>query len=103
MTALQACVPSNVKEGNVRCLQFSQYTFDVFVQDLFYTWGMGRTLISANRASMLGSFAELATKTTATHAYLTPSFAASVPRARCPSLEVVTMIGEKLTGIVADD
>lgn len=103
MRALQASIPSDVRPGNVRCLQFSQFTFDVFVQDLFYTWGVGGTLISADRATMLGSFAELAMKTKATHAHLTPAFAASIPRRRCPSLEVVTMIGEKLTTNVADD
>lgn len=103
MKALQASIPTDVTSGNIRCLQFSQYTFDVFVQDLFYTWGVGGTLISADRATMLGSFAELATKARATHAHLTPAFAASVPRKKCPTLEVVTMIGEKLTTNVADD
>ena len=103
MRALQASIPSDVRSGNVRCLQFSQFTFDVFVQDLFYTWGVGGTLISADRATMLGSFAELTTSVKATHAHLTPAFAASVPRKNCPSLEVVTMIGEKLTTNVADD
>lgn len=103
MRALQRAVPANVSSGIVRCLQFSQFTFDVFVQDLFYTWGVGGTVISSTQEIMLGSFAELSTKTGATHAHLTPTFAASVPRERCPTLEVVTMIGEKLSQAVADD
>lgn len=103
MKSLHQCIPSDVKQGNVRCLQFSQFTFDVFVQDLFYTWGVGGTLISSDRATMLGSFSELATRTKATHAHLTPAFAASVSRDTCPTLEVVTMIGEKLTQNVAND
>ncbi|KAL8968481.1 MAG: hypothetical protein Q9197_004859, partial [Variospora fuerteventurae] len=103
MRALQVSISTNVKSGRVRCLQFSQFTFDVFVQDLFYTWGVGGTLIAADRTSMLGSFAELATGSQATHAHLTPAFAASVPREHCPTLEVVTMIGEKLTQNVAHD
>ncbi|KAI4120366.1 MAG: hypothetical protein LQ338_007065, partial [Usnochroma carphineum] len=103
MRALQACIPTDVKQGNVRCLQFSQFTFDVFIQDLFFTWGVGGTLISADRATMLGSFSGLSTKAAATHAHLTPAFAASLPRKYCPTLEVVTMIGEKLTQSVADD
>ncbi|KAL8738243.1 MAG: hypothetical protein Q9181_000923 [Wetmoreana brouardii] len=103
MEALQACIPTDVKQGTVRCLQFSQFTFDVFVQDLFYTWGVGGTLVSADRATMLGSFSELATKAEATHAHLTPAFAASVLRKTCPTLQVVTMIGEKLTQDVAHD
>ena len=103
MKALQACIPTDVEHNHIRCLQFSQFTFDVFVQDLFYTWGSGGTLISADRDTMLGSFPDLATESRATHAHLTPAFAASVLRKQCPTLEVVTMIGEKLTQNVADD
>ncbi len=103
MTALQACIPTDVKQNRIRCLQFSQFTFDVFVQDLFYTLGAGGTLISADRDTMFGSFSVLATKSRATHAHLTPAFAASVMRKQCPTLEVVTMIGEKLTQTVADN
>lgn len=103
MRALQSSIPVDVVGGIVRCLQFSYFTFDVFVQDLFYTWGVGGTVISSTREIMLSSFAELATKTNATHAHLTPAFAASVPRQGCPTLEVITMIGEKLPQAVADD
>ncbi|KAI4213651.1 MAG: hypothetical protein LQ351_003875 [Letrouitia transgressa] len=103
MKSIQNTISTDCRDGIVRCLQFSQFTFDVFVQDLFFTWGVGGTLISSDRVTMLGSFAELATKTRATHAHLTPAFAASVPRESCPTLEVVTMIGEKLTQSIADD
>ncbi|KAL2039087.1 hypothetical protein N7G274_008136 [Stereocaulon virgatum] len=103
MRALQRIIPTNVKGDIVRCLQFSQFTFDVFVQDLFYTWGVGGMIISSNREVMLGSFAELASETKATHAHLTPAFAASLLRENCPTLEVITMIGEKLPQNVADD
>ena len=103
MMALQRSIPVDVKGDIVRCLQFSQFTFDVFVQDLFYTWGVGGTIISSNRQIMLRSFPELVKKTRATHAHLTPAFAASVPRKECPSLEVITMIGERLPQNVADD
>lgn len=103
MRALQRSIPVDVTGGVVRCLQFSHFTFDVFVQDLFFTWGVGGTVISSTREIILGSFAELATNTNATHAHLTPAFAASIPRKRCPSLQVVTMIGEKLPQAVADD
>ncbi len=103
MTALQSSIPTDIKGGVVRCLQFSQFTFDVFIQDIFYTWGLGGTIISSTREIMLGSFAELATRTNATHAHMTPAFAASVLRERCPTLEVITMIGEKLPQAVADN
>lgn len=103
MRALQRSIPTDVGGGIVRCLQFSQFTFDVFVQDLFYTWGVGGTVISSTQDVILGSFAELATKTNATHAHLTPAFGASVLRKQCPTLEVITMIGEKLPQTVAND
>ncbi|KAL1969365.1 hypothetical protein VTN77DRAFT_9558 [Rasamsonia byssochlamydoides] len=103
MHSLQRTIPADVPGGVVRCLQFSQYTFDVSVQDIFYTWGLGGTLISATREIMLGCFAELANLTCATHAHLTPAFAAGIPRKSCETLKVVTMIGEKLPQSVADD
>ncbi|KAL8708164.1 MAG: hypothetical protein Q9220_006925 [cf. Caloplaca sp. 1 TL-2023] len=103
MGALQKCIPVDISGEPVRCLQFSHFTFDVFVQDLFYTWGKGGTVISSSREIMLGSFAELANQTKASHAHLTPAFAASVPRRQCHTLRVVTMIGEKLPQAVADD
>ncbi|KAI4270260.1 MAG: hypothetical protein LQ337_006791 [Flavoplaca oasis] len=103
MRAVQRSIPVDVNGDVVRCMQFSHFTFDVFVQDLFYTWGVGGSIVSSTRSIMLGSFAELANKAKATHAHLTPAFAASVPREKCTSLEVITMIGEKLTQAVADD
>ena len=103
MKALQSLIPADVLGGDVRCLQFSNFTFDVFIQDLFYTWGVGGTVISSTREIMLGSFPQLANATKATHAHLTPAFAASIPRERCKTLEVVTMIGERLSQVVADD
>ncbi|SPO27549.1 probable Siderophore peptide synthetase involved in ferrichromeA biosynthesis [Ustilago trichophora] len=103
MQALQYHVRPPQKGQAPRCLQFSAYTFDVFVQDLFWTWGLGGTVISATREIMLGSTAELVAASQANHAHLTPAFAAALPRASCPSLKSVTFIGEKLTEAVAAD
>ncbi|KAE8356002.1 hypothetical protein BDV28DRAFT_145645 [Aspergillus coremiiformis] len=103
MKSLCKDIPTNVQGGVVRCLQFSQYTFDVSIQDIFYTWSLGGVLISATREIMLSSFSKLANVTKATHAHLTPAFSADVPRKSCETLEVITMIGEKLTQSVADD
>ena len=103
MRSLQKDVPTDVAGGVVRCLQFSAYTFDVSVQDIFYTWGVGGVVISASREIMLGSFPKLANVTNATHAHLTPAFSAGVSRKSCETLRVITMIGEKLTQPVADD
>ncbi|KAF7889090.1 hypothetical protein EAF00_009390 [Botryotinia globosa] len=102
MQSLRESIPVS-HSGAVRCLQFSQPTFDVFVQDLFYTWGLRGTVIAAPKDVMLGSFPDLANATNATHAHLTPAFATIVSRAHCKTLEVVTMIGEALPQPVADD
>ncbi|KAL3475508.1 hypothetical protein BJX99DRAFT_259279 [Aspergillus californicus] len=103
MRSLQADIPGNADSSPVRCLQFSQYTFDVSIQDMFYTWGIGGVLITGTREIMLESFPRLANITEATHAHLTPAFAAGVSRESCRTLKVITMIGEKLTQPVADD
>ncbi|KAL2869237.1 nonribosomal siderophore peptide synthase SidC, partial [Aspergillus lucknowensis] len=103
MRSLQSEIPGNPDGTPVRCLQFSQCTFDVSIQDIFYTWGVGGVLIAGTREIMLDSFSRLANITAATHAHLTPAFAASVRRKSCRTLKVVTMIGEKLTQVVADD
>ena len=104
MTSLTRTIPTTTTSGSpLRCIQFSQFTFDVFVQDLFYTFHSGGTLLSTSRSLILSRFADLTIATNATHAHLTPAFGASVPRSSCPSLETVTMIGEKLTQGVADD
>lgn len=103
MRALAETIPSDVAGGTVRCMQFSQYTFDVFVQDLFYTFALGGTVISSTRQIMLQSFADLANEAQATHAHLTPAFSATLARGSVKTLEVVTMIGEKLTETVAGD
>ena len=103
MTALQNAIPRAADGETVRCIQFSQQTFDVFIQDLFYTWGLGGTVISAPRELIVASFPRIATFSGATHAHLTPAFAGSISRRSCPTLEVVTMIGEQLPQHVADD
>ncbi|KAI9374718.1 hypothetical protein BJX61DRAFT_540522 [Aspergillus egyptiacus] len=103
MRSLQKDIPGNTDGTPVRCLQFSQFTFDVSIQDLFYTWGLGGVLISGTREIMLESFPRLANITRATHAHLTPAFAAGVRRESCHTLNVITMIGEKLAQPVADD
>ena len=104
MEALQANIPYKTRSGTApRCIQFAQQTFDVFVQDLFCTWDAGGTVISASKELMTGSFSSLCYKSEATHAHLTPAFAATIKRNSCPSLETVTMIGEKLPQWIADD
>ncbi|OBS22589.1 hypothetical protein FPOA_08925 [Fusarium poae] len=88
----------------VRTLQLSAYSFDVFVQDLFYTWGLAGTVISGTRELVLGTFTEFIWKSQPTHAHLTPSFGASIAvnELKGSTLQYVTFIGEKLTEDVAE-
>ncbi|KAK3296583.1 uncharacterized protein B0H64DRAFT_455915 [Chaetomium fimeti] len=94
MRDLQIQVEHDEKAGQVRTLQLSAYSFDVFVQDLFYTWGIAGSVVSGTRELVLGTFVEFIWKSSPTHAHLTPSFGASI--------HYVTFIGEKLTENVAE-
>ncbi|EAQ90316.1 hypothetical protein CHGG_02251 [Chaetomium globosum CBS 148.51] len=104
MRDLQIRVEHDEKGGQVRTLQLSAYSFDVFVQDLFYTWGIAGSVISGIRELVLGTFVEFIWKSCPTHAHLTPSFGASihVDELRGSTLQYVTFIGEKLTESVAE-
>ncbi|TQV94144.1 nonribosomal peptide synthase [Cordyceps javanica] len=103
MKDLQIQVAHDDKAGQVRTLQLSSYTFDVFVQDLFYTWGLAGCVVSGTRELILGTFVDFIWKARPTHAHLTPSFGASiaVEEIRGSTLQYVTFIGEKLTEDVA--
>lgn len=95
-------IPANSDAGPVRCMQTSQFTFDVFVQDLFYTWDQGGVVISGTKEIMFRCFADLATRFSATHTQLTPAFASGIEQKNCPTLKVVTFLGEKLPQTLAD-
>ncbi|KAF5544263.1 ferrichrome siderophore peptide synthetase [Fusarium phyllophilum] len=103
MRDLQVLVEHGDRE-QVRTLQLSAYSFDVFVQDLFYTWGLAGSVISGTRELVLGTFTEFIWKSRPTHAHLTPSFGASiaVQELKGSTLQYVTFIGEKLTEDVAE-
>ncbi|SPJ79502.1 probable non-ribosomal peptide synthetase [Fusarium torulosum] len=103
MRDLQVLVEHDDSE-QVRTLQLSAYSFDVFVQDLFYTWGLAGSVISGTRELILGTFTEFIWKSHPTHAHLTPSFGASVAvqELKGSTLQYVTFIGEKLTEDVAE-
>ncbi|WZH47069.1 Putative non-ribosomal peptide synthetase [Fusarium acuminatum] len=103
MRDLQVLVEHDGSE-QVRTLQLSAYSFDVFVQDLFYTWGLAGSVISGTRELVLGTFTEFIWKSRPTHAHLTPSFGASivVQELKGSTLQYVTFIGEKLTEDVAE-
>lgn len=104
MRDLQIQVEHDETAEQVRTLQLSAYSFDVFVQDLFYTWGLAGSVISGTRELVLGTFVEFIWKSQPTHAHLTPSFGASiaVDEIRGSTLQYVTFIGEKLTEDVAE-
>ncbi|KAF5664935.1 ferrichrome siderophore peptide synthetase [Fusarium circinatum] len=103
MRDLQVLVEHDDRE-QVRTLQLSAYSFDVFVQDLFYTWGLAGSVISGTRELVLGTFTEFIWRSRPTHAHLTPSFGASiaVQELKGSTLQYVTFIGEKLTEDVAE-
>lgn len=104
MRDLQVQVEHDKTVEQIRTLQLSSYSFDVFVQDLFYTWGLAGSVISGTRELVLGTFVDFIWKSRPTHAHLTPSFGASiaVDEIKGSTLQYVTFIGEKLTEDVAE-
>lgn len=92
----------DVTGDDVQYLQFAQFTFDVFVRDVFAAWKLGGTLVSASRDILLGSFTTLANQVNATHASMTPTFASTLEPEDLTTLRVVTMGGEKLPQSIAD-
>lgn len=104
MRDLQIQIEHDEEAEQIRTLQISAYSFDVFVQDLFYTWGLAGSVITGSRELVLSTFVEFIWKSQPTHAHLTPSFGASVTveDLRGSTLQYVTFIGEKLTEDVAE-
>ena len=100
MKALQDTIPA---DSPPRTLQFSAFTFDIHIQDIFYTWGLGGCVVAASRRDMIEHMPAIVAANGVTHAHLTPAFGATISRTTCPSLRVVTMIGEKLTEDVASN
>lgn len=95
-------VDLDLRGGEVRFLQFANYTFDAFVCDVFTAWRLEGTLVSATRDILLGSFTALANKVGATHTSMTPTFASTLQPQDLETLRVATMGGEVLPQILAD-
>ncbi|KAF9077098.1 hypothetical protein BDP27DRAFT_1414219 [Rhodocollybia butyracea] len=86
----------------VRCLNFSAYTFDVSVLDIFYALGNScGTLCSSRKEILVARFAEAVNVFKATQAFLTPAFMAQSSLRECETLESLISIGEKLSDTVA--
>ncbi|KAL1693266.1 hypothetical protein GGG16DRAFT_123376 [Schizophyllum commune] len=101
LTVLQEVIPFG--PDPVLCLNFSAYTFDVSVLDVFYALGKScGTLCSAYKDILVGQFAEVVDAFEATHAFLTPAFMAQSSLAECKTLQSLISIGEKLPDTVAD-
>ncbi len=89
--------------GVVRYLQIAEYVFDLSILDVFYTWGVGGTVLSSDRGSHVTDLAAVAQRLAPTHTLLTPAVLAMIQRAEVPSLRVVINGGEKLSQVVADE
>ncbi|TPX70384.1 hypothetical protein SpCBS45565_g01827 [Spizellomyces sp. 'palustris'] len=88
---------------HARFLQFASFTFDVSVFEMFFTWSMGLTLVTAPRDVLLADL-ELAMRVlNVTHADLTPTVATLIQRSSVPSIELLVTGGEALSQQVLDD
>ena len=69
LTVLQEVIP--IGPDPVLCLNFSAYTFDVSVLDVFYALGKScGTLCSAYKDILVSQFAEVVNAFEATHAFV---------------------------------
>ncbi|KAJ3022373.1 hypothetical protein HKX48_006308 [Thoreauomyces humboldtii] len=86
-----------------RFLAFAEFTFDVSVFEIFLTWSVGATLVSATKDLLLTDIENAVRTLNITHADLTPTVAALLNRGNVPSLEVLVTGGELLSQRVLDD
>ncbi|KAL7941558.1 non-ribosomal peptide synthetase [Trichoderma barbatum] len=80
-----------------RCLQFSSFTFDVSVLEIFSTLAFGGTVCVPSEMERLQSLPEFMRKANVDTAILTPSFAQIMHPTELPQLQTLALMGEPPT------
>ena len=86
-----------------RMLQYAAVTFDMSYYDCFMTWTFGFTLCAADQQSMFDNLPQVINSLDITLLDLTPSVAASLPRAQVPNVQWLYCIGEAMSDDVAKE
>lgn len=85
-----------------KTLQFSNYTFDASVYDIFVPLGSGHTLCMAPTDRLLSDLANVINEMDVTHCLLTPTVARLLDPKDAPSLKALTVGGESITTDVVE-
>ncbi|KAI9088860.1 hypothetical protein DFS34DRAFT_417935 [Phlyctochytrium arcticum] len=99
LDSLRETVPMS---ENTRMLQFASFIFDVCVFELFISWSVGSTVVTAPRDALLIDLENALRVLNVSHADLTPAIAKIVKPENVP-LEVLVTGGEALTQQVLDN
>ncbi len=94
LATLESVYPHSEK---TRLLQSCSQGFDVSVFDIFFTWAVGGTLVSAKKDTIFVDIEKLVNESGVTHLSLTPTVAALVNPDNVPSVEVLMSAGEAMT------
>ncbi|GFF55149.1 nonribosomal peptide synthetase 8 [Aspergillus udagawae] len=96
MTAEQICRAMRM-DSSTRTFQFSSYSFDVSVGDIFATFWAGGCLCVPSEEQRLDALPQTINSMKATHICVTPTILAQLSPKDVPSLRQVTVGGESLT------
>jgi amino acid adenylation domain-containing protein len=85
------------REREFKVLQFSSYTFDVSVAEIFATLAFGGTVCVPKEEDRLNNLADVITSMGINMAFLTPTMASILEPGDVPTLEVLCLTGESST------
>jgi non-ribosomal peptide synthetase component F/aryl carrier-like protein len=85
------------REGEWRALQFSNYTFDASVLDIFNTLNSGGTVCMAPTDRLMSDLSGVIDEMNVTHSFMTPTVARLISPDEAPSLKTASVGGEPLS------
>ncbi|KAJ3033198.1 hypothetical protein HDV00_006657 [Rhizophlyctis rosea] len=97
--SFQELIPA---KSSSRFLQFASFTFDVSVFEIFFSWSIGTTLVTAPKTLLLANLSECINKLGVTHMDLTPTVSSMLRRSDVRTVEYIITGGETVTQTVID-
>ncbi|KAL4995138.1 hypothetical protein BDV10DRAFT_188336 [Aspergillus recurvatus] len=87
---------------DTRTVQFSAYTFDISIQDIYTTWHYGGTLIIISEEDRISNLAQAMVEYQVNCAGLTSTVAGMIFPQDVPNLETLVLLGEAVKPAVVD-
>lgn len=88
---------------NSRCVQFSSYTFDASIQDIWTSLQLGGTICVISEYERFNALPEAIADRKANYADLTPTVAALINPTNAPSIKTISLGGEMMKESVLHD